>query len=158
VQAKAQGKAIKDPFSHFSHTFTNGNRYLRIVDVEYYARFRLSEPFTGLMYMAIFILTADQWPTGLPLGSLLAALQNLGLGVSVAYISGNVVDIYTWSARPLSSVESGILSAVRNYAPDNITLNAVYYIVGDNIMVWDQFSWDDSKVWANNPILVYPRS
>ena len=76
----------------------------------------------------------------------------------MAYISGNVVDIYTWSARPLSSVESGILSAVRNYAPDNITLNAVYYIVGDNIMVWDQFSWDDSKVWANDPTRVYPRS
>jgi hypothetical protein len=156
VQAKAQGKAIKDPFSHFSHTFTNGNRYLRIVDVEYYARFRLSEPFTGLMYMAIFILTADQWPTGLPLGSLLAALQNLGLGVAVAYINRNVVDVYTWSNRPLSAVESGILDAIRRHTFRDLTLNAVYYIVGENIMVWDEFYWDDSKVWANDPTQVYP--
>jgi hypothetical protein len=64
VRAQAGGKAIKNPFAHFSHTFTNENSYLRIADLEYYARFKLSELFTGLMYMAIFILTADQWPTG----------------------------------------------------------------------------------------------
>jgi hypothetical protein len=64
VRPQAGGKAIKNPFAHFSHTFTNENSYLRIVDLEYYARFKLSELFTGLMYMAIFILTADQWPTG----------------------------------------------------------------------------------------------
>jgi len=63
VRAKAQGKVIKDPFAHFSHTFTNETGYLRITDLEYYARFKLSELFTGLMYMAIYILTADQRPT-----------------------------------------------------------------------------------------------
>lgn len=63
VRAQATQKAIKDPFAHFSHTFTNETRYLRITDLEYYARFKLSELFTGLMYMAIFILTADQRPT-----------------------------------------------------------------------------------------------
>jgi hypothetical protein len=57
-------KLIKRPFTHYSHTFTNQNTYLRITDLEYYARFKLSELFTGLMYMAIYILTADQWPTG----------------------------------------------------------------------------------------------
>jgi len=61
VRAQAPGKAIKDPFAHFSYTFTNETGYLRITDLEYYARFKLSELFTGLMYMAIFILTADQW-------------------------------------------------------------------------------------------------
>jgi len=63
VNAQAPGKAIKDPFAHFPHTFTNETRYLRITDLEYYARFKLSELFTGLMYMAIYILTADQRPT-----------------------------------------------------------------------------------------------
>jgi hypothetical protein len=112
------------------------------------------------MYMAIFILTADQWPTMPPtfasLANLVKALQDLGLGVAVAYINENVVDIYTWSNRPLSSVESGILDAVYDYMPDDVALNAVYYIVGENIMVWDQFNWDDGKVWTGDPILVYP--
>jgi len=63
VRAQASGKVIKDPFAHFSYTFTNETRYLRITDLEYYARFKLGELFTGLMYMAIFILTADQRPT-----------------------------------------------------------------------------------------------
>lgn len=160
AQAQAPGKAIKDPFAHFSHTFTNETGYLRITDLEYYARFKLRELFTGLMYMAIFILTADQWPTMPPtfssLASLVNALRDLGLGVAVAYINENVVDIYTWSNRPLSSVESSILDAVYDHTPTDVTLNAVYYIVGDNIMVWDQFNWDDGRVWANDPILVYP--
>jgi hypothetical protein len=112
------------------------------------------------MYMAIFILTADQWPTMPPtfasLANLVKALQDLGLGVAVAYINENVVDIYTWSNRPLSSVESGILDAVYDYMPNDVALNAVYYIVGENIMVWDQFNWDDGKVWASEPTLVYP--
>jgi hypothetical protein len=133
---------------------------LRIVDLEYYARFRLSAPFTRPMYMAIFILTADQWPSLTPIFSTLAdlvgALRNLGLGVAVAYINEDVVDIYTWSVRPLSSVRRDILGAVRNNTPTDVTLNAVYYIVGENIMVWDQFNWDDGKVWAGDPILVYP--
>ena len=161
MKAQVSGKVI-DSFAHFSHTFVNRAWYVGIVDLEYYARFRIVSPFTGLMYMAIFILTADQWPAMPPvfstLSGLVGALQGLGLGVAVAQINDSVVDIYTWSNRSLSAVESGILSAVRNYAPGNITLNAVYYIVGDNIMVWDQFSWDDSKVWANDPTRVYPRS
>jgi hypothetical protein len=160
VQAQAPRKPIKDPFAHFSHTFTNETRYLRIVDLEYYARFKLGELFTGLMYMAIFILTADQWPTMPPtfssLANLVGALQDLGLGVAVAYINDDVVDIYTWSNRPLSSVNSGILDAVYDHMPSDVTLNAVYYIVGENIMVWDQFNWDDGAVWASDPILVYP--
>jgi hypothetical protein len=162
VRARAGGKAIKDPFSHFSHTFTNGSRYLRIVDVEYYARFRLSEPFTGLMYMAIFILTADQWPAMPPvfstLSGLVGALRGLGLGVAVAHINDSVVDIYTWSNRPLSSVRSGIINAIRGHMPSDVTVNAVYYIVGENIMIWNQFDWDDGSVWANNLVLVYRRS
>jgi hypothetical protein len=160
VHAQAPGKAIKDPFAHFPHTFTNETRYLRIVDLEYYARFKLSEPFTGLMYMAIFILTADQWPAMPPtfhsLTNLVRALRDLGLGVAVAYINESVVDIYAWSNRPLSSVESGIRNAVRRFTPGDVTLNAVYYIVGENIMVWDVFRWDDGSVWANDPIQVYP--
>jgi hypothetical protein len=55
VRARADGKAIKNPFAHFSHTFTNEKSYLRIVDLEYYARFKLSELFTGLMYMNIIL-------------------------------------------------------------------------------------------------------
>jgi len=156
VRAQAQGRLIKEPFTHFSRTFTNETRYLRIVNAEYYARFRLVLPFTGPMYMAIFVLTADQWPAGLPLANLLIALQNLGLGVAVAYINADVVDIYTWSNRPLSAVQSDILNAVREYRPNDVTLNAVYYIVGENIMVWDRFSWDDGWVWAGDPIRVYP--
>jgi hypothetical protein len=160
VRAQAPGKAIKDPFAHFSHTFANETRYLRITDLEYYARFKLSELFTGLMYMAIFILEADQWPTMPPtfssLANLVRALQDLGLGVAVAYINDSVVDIYTWSNRPPSAVESGILDAVYDHTPTDVTLHAVYYIVGENIMVWGQFNWDDGKVWAGDPILVYP--
>jgi len=106
------------------------------------------------MYMAIFILTPDQWLSKLV--NLVNDLQDLGLGVAVAFIDENVVDIYTWSARPLSAVESGILDAVRGHTPTDVTLNAVYYILGANIMVWDQFYWDDGKAWANDPTQVYP--
>jgi hypothetical protein len=66
-----------------------------------------------------------------------------------------VVDVYTWSNRPLSSVGSDILEAVNRHTPSDVTLNAVYYIVGENVMVWDQFNWDDGSVWAGDPILVY---
>jgi hypothetical protein len=51
-------KGFKDTFAHFTHTFTNETTYLRITDVEYYARFTLKDlrkPFTGLMYMNITI-------------------------------------------------------------------------------------------------------
>jgi hypothetical protein len=159
VRAQAPGKAIKDPFAHFSHTFTNGTGYLRIVDLEYYARFKLSELFTWL-YMAIFILTADQWPAMPPIFSSLAnlvrALRDLGLGVAVAYINDSTVDIYLWSTRPLGAVRDAIRNAVNANTPADVTLNAVYYIVGDNIMIWDQFNWDDGSVWADDPVRVYP--
>ena len=161
VRAQVSGKVI-DSFAHFSHTFVNRAWYVRIVDLEYYARFRIVFPFTGLMYMAIFILTADQWPAMPPafstLSGLVGALQGLGLGVAVAHINDSVVDIYTWSNRSLSSVRSGIMDAIRGHMPGDVTLNAVYYIVGENIMVWNQFDWDDGSVWANNPVLVYRRS
>jgi len=160
VRAGAPGKAIKDPFGHFSHTFEPQTGYLRITDLEYYARFKLGQLFTGLMYMAIYILTADQRPMLPPtfssLANLVNALRGLGLGVAVAYINDNVVDIYTWSNRPLSSVRTDILEAVRRHTPTDTTLNAVYYIVGENIMVWDEFRWDDGSVWANDPVRVYP--
>jgi hypothetical protein len=160
VRAQAPGEAIKNPFAHFLHTFTYGTRHLRITDLEYYARFRLGELFTGLMYMAIFILTADQWPVMPPnfssLANLVNALRDLGLGVAVAYIDEDVVDIYTWSNRPLSAARSDILEAVRRHTPTDVTLNAVYYIVGENIMIWDSFDWDNGKVWAGDPVRVYP--
>jgi len=158
VRAQAPGKAIKDPFAHFSHTFTNETGYLRVTDLEYYARFKLRELFTGLMYMAIYILTADQRPP-MPssLANLVNALRRLGLGVAVAYINEGVVDIYTWSSRPLFSVREDILKAVRRHTLTDATLNAVYYIVGENIMVWDKFRWDDGSVWAEDPVLVYSR-
>ncbi len=160
MRALAPQKAIKDPFTHFAGTFTNETRYLRVVDLNYYARFKLRELFTGLMYMAIYILTADQRPAVPPtpstLSALVTALQDYGLGVAVAHINPSVVDIYTWSNRPLSAVRSGILDAVNSHTPSDVTLNAVYYIVGENIMVWDQFNWDDGKVWAGDPIRVYP--
>ncbi len=154
-------KGFKDIFAHFPHTFTDETRYLRITDLEYYARFTLRDwaPFTGLMYMAIYVLTADRWPVMPPsflsLATLVRALRNLGLGVAVAYIGDDVVDIYTWSNRPLSSVRADIQEAVRQYTPTDVTLNAVYYIVGENIMIWDEFNWDDGKVWASDPVLVY---
>jgi len=158
--AQTPGKAIKEPFAHFPHTFTNETGYLRIVDLEYYARFKLSELFTGLMYMAIFILTADQWPTMPPtfssLAGLVRALRDLGFGVAVAYIRDDVVDIYLWSERPLSSVREAIRNAISANAPRDATLNAVYYIVGENIMIWDAFRWDDGSVWASEPVRVYP--
>ncbi len=160
VQAKApRHKGFDEAFAHFLHTFTNENTHLKITDTEYYARFKLSTLFTGLMYMAISILTADRWPVMPPsflsLATLVRALQNLGLGVAVAYIGDDVVDIYTWSNRPLSSVRADIREAVRRYTPTDVTLNAVYYIVGENIMIWDEFNWDDGKVWASDPVLVY---
>jgi hypothetical protein len=160
VRAQAPGKAIKDPFAHFPHVFTNEGRHLRITDLEYYARFKLSELFTGLMYMAIFILTADQWPAMPPtfssLANLVRALRDLGLGVAVAYINDSTVDIYLWSTRPLGAVRDAIRNAVNANTPTDVTLNAVYYIVGDNIMIWDQFNWDDGSVWADDPVRVYP--
>jgi hypothetical protein len=160
VRAQVSGKAIKDPFAHFSHTFTNETGYLRITDLEYYARFKLGGLFTRPMYMAIFILTADQWPampsTFSSLANLVNALRDLELGVAVAYIDESVVDIYAWSNRPLSAVRSDILDAVRRHTPTDVTLNAVYYIVGENIMVWDDFNWDEGKVWAGDPVRVYP--
>ncbi len=158
--APEPGKAIKSPFAHFPHTFTNETRYLRITDLGYYARFKLGELFTGLMYLAIYILTADQRPMLPPIFSTLAnlvgALQDLGLGVAVAYIRDDVVDVYTWSNRPPSSVRDDIREAVRRYTPNDVTLNAVYYIVGGGIMIWDVFRWDDGSVWAADPVRVYP--
>jgi len=156
VRAQVQAKVKSEPFVHFSNTLINKRWYLKIVDAEYYARFGLITPFTGPMYMTISIITADQWPAGLPLANLFGALQSLGLGVAVAYIDGYTVDIYTWSNRPLSAVQSDILGAINRNTPNDVTLNAVYYIVGDNIMVWDQFIWDSGRVWANDPTLVYP--
>ncbi len=155
-------KAIRSPFAHFPHTFTDETRYLRITDLEYYARFKLRDlaSFTGLMYMAIYILTADQRPMLPPIFSTLAnlvdALRDLGLGVAVAHIRDDVVDIYTWSSRPLSSVREDIREAVHRHMPTDVTLNAVYYIVGENIMIWDVFRWDDGSVWAADPVRVYP--
>jgi hypothetical protein len=90
------------------------------------------------------------------LASLVGALRDLGLGVAVAYIDESVVDIYTWSNRPLSAVRPDILEAVRRHTPNDVTLNAVYYIVGENIMIWDSFDWDNGKVWAGDPVRVYP--
>jgi hypothetical protein len=155
-------KGFDEIFAHFPHTFTNETTYFKITDFEYYARFTLKDlrpPFTGLLYMAIYILTADQWPTLPPtfstLANLVNALRSLGLGVAVAYINDSVVDIYTWSSRPLSSVRDDILEAVRRHMPTDATINAVYYIVGENIMIWDEFRWDDGSVWAGDPVLVY---
>ncbi len=56
-------KGFDEVFAHFPHVFTNETTYLKITDGEYYARFTLKDlrpPFTGLMYMAIYILKADQ--------------------------------------------------------------------------------------------------
>jgi len=163
VRAQVPGGSIRNSFAHFPHTFTNETGHLRIVDLEYYARFTLrdvSPPFSGLMYMAIFILAADQRPALPPIFSTLTglvdALRNLGLGVAVAYISDSVVDIYTWSSRPLSAVRPSILDVVHSHMPTDATLNAVYYIVGENIMIWDEFNWDDGSVWADDPVRVYP--
>jgi hypothetical protein len=175
-------RGFDNTFAHFSYTFTNETTYLKITDIEYYARFALrelrspdeprgpDEPgrppsgpiFAGLMYMSITILTANQ-AVGLPpvlipstLSSLVSALTNLGLGVAVAYINSSTVDIYLWSTRPLSAVRDAIWNAVNANMPTDVTLNAVYYIVGQNIMIWDVFYWDDGSVWADDPVRVYP--
>ncbi len=163
VLAKApRRKGFDEVFAHFLHTFTNETTLLKITDTEYYARFTLRDLtlFTGLMYMAIYVLTADQRPMLPPIFSTLAnlvgALQDLGLGVAVAHIRDDLVDIYTWSNRPLSSVRADIREAVRQHTPTDVTLNAMYYIMGENIMIWDVFRWDDGSVWANDPVRVYP--
>ncbi len=164
VRANApRRKGFDQVFAHFPHTFTNETTHLKITDTEYYARFTLRDltpPFTGLMYMAIYVLTADQRPMLPPIFStltnLVEALRDLGLGVAVAHIGDNLVDIYTWSSRPLSSVREDIREAIRRRTPTDVTLNAVYYIVGENIMIWDVFRWDDGSVWADDPVRVYP--
>jgi hypothetical protein len=153
-------KLIREPFTHYSHTFTNQDTYLRIVDREYYARFVLRSAFTAPMYMSIFVLAIGQRfelpPILSSLANLIRILRTFGFNVSVVYINRDTVDIYIWSSRPLASARHDISYAFRRHMPSNVTVNAAYYIVGEDIMIWDDFNWDSGKVWANDPTRVYP--
>jgi len=107
--------------------------------------------------MSVSILPAGQWPslaTPLPLAKLVDALESIGLGVSVAYPGPFVANIYTWSRKSLSSVAPSIRRAVICHKPPFTTIT-VYYVIGENIMVWDRSRWDRS-FWSNDPVMVYP--